>query len=165
MFGKKKAKYDIDLKTADQMLQNIFAACDTTPNRVPFDKIVLRSKQNLIAENLLIIISSILFLISFVAPLFFPHADAFLSVASPSRQIELVDHQMNEDSFQITFGGQALDIKASYMEGEDGHIVYAEKYDRFSNTIVFPYIPIEYNIYVYDMSCKGIHLLLTPHDY
>lgn len=72
---------------------------------------------------------------------------------------------MNEDSFQITFGGQALDINASYMEGADGHIVYAKEYDRFTNTIVFPYTPMEYNIYVYDMSGKGIHLLLTPHDY
>ena len=40
MFGfKAKKRYEMDIKTADKMLQNVFAACDTQPNKVPFDKL------------------------------------------------------------------------------------------------------------------------------
>lgn len=164
-FFRKKRKVDIDIKTADEMLQNIFAACDMTPNRVPFDKIVLRSKLNLVADNLLIVIAALLFAVSFIVPLFFPHSRAFLSLSGDSaRELTLADHGMTEDSFWISFGGSPLDFNECYMEGEDGHVVYAEKYDRFNNTIEFPYTRMEYNIYIYDVNGKRMHLLLSPHD-
>ena len=36
----------MDIKQAGETLQNIFAACEQEPNKVPFDKIVLRQKAN-----------------------------------------------------------------------------------------------------------------------
>lgn len=164
-FKRRRRKYDIDIKTADKMLQNVFAACDTTPNRVPFDKIVLRSRISLLAENILLIIAIVLFVASFIVPLTFPHSNAFISLSEDSgREITLVDHGMTEDSFWITFGGNPLDFNECYMEGADGHIEQAEKYDRFTNTIEFSYTPMEYNIYIFDVRGKRMHLLLTPHE-
>ena len=45
MFRKKKT-YQMDIKSADTTLQNIFAACNETPNTVPFDKLLLRQKAH-----------------------------------------------------------------------------------------------------------------------
>ena len=78
MFGFKKSKrYQMDIKTADQMLQNVFAACDTTPNKVPFDKIVLRNKTNVRSERLLIGITAFIFSLTY-----FPSLSAFTSSSS-----------------------------------------------------------------------------------
>jgi hypothetical protein len=69
---------------------------------------------------------------------------------------------MKEDSFNITFEGNRIDISSSYMEGTDGSVIYASSYDDSTNTVTFPYDKKEYNIYVYDVNGKCIHLLLTP---
>jgi len=160
----KKLKYNMDIKTADKMLQNVFSACDTTPNRVSFDKIVLRSRQNLFSDNLLIILACVIFALTFLTPLFFPHSNAFVSVdSSKGRELTVNSSEMTESTFSISFDGAPLDSGSSYMLGDDNTMVLPMEYDRETNTIVFPYVPMEYNIYVYDVNGKCIHLLLSPH--
>lgn len=159
-----KVTYKIDLETADNLLQNVFAACDTTPNTVPLKKIEKRNRQNLFTDNLLIIIAIVIFVISFFVPLCFPHSPIFVSVDSRARELTVVNHEMTADSFSIAFDGLALDYESSYMQAIDGTIVKASSYDRFENRITFPYTQGEYNIYVFDTSGRGIHLLLSPHD-
>ncbi len=164
MFGfKAKKRYEMDIKTADKMLQNVFAACDTQPNKVPFDKIVLRNKTDIRSERLLICITAFLFILTLITPLFLPKGSAFVSVdPSQGRPLSVISHEMKEDSFNITFEGNRIDISSSYMEGTDGSVVYASSYDDSTNTVTFPYDKKEYNIYVYDVNGKCIHLLLTP---
>ena len=160
---KKSKRYQMDIKTADQMLQNVFAACDTTPNKVPFDKIVLRNKTDVRSERLLIVITIILFILTLITPLFLPKGNDFVSVdSSMGRPLSVTVHEMKDDSFLISFEGNKVDITSSYMEGKDGSVVYASSYDEFTNTVTFPYDSKEYNIYIYDVSGKCIHLLLTP---
>lgn len=161
---RKEKKYNIDIETADKVLQNVFAACDSAPNTTKLEEIESRSRQNLLSENIMIVISGVLFLAVFFVPLLFPHADAFVSADSHIKELKVSDHCMTQDSFSISFSGYALDVDLSYMEGADGRIVKAVRYDRETNTIVFPYYPEEYNIYVYDVKGRGIHLLLDPHD-
>lgn len=165
MFGKSKQnKYNIDVATAGKMLENVFAACDTTPNNVPIDKLILRSKQNLFTDNLYIIIASVLFVITFCVPLFFPPGSFFVSVDSAQgRPLSVVEHTMEASTFSISFDGALIDVSSSYMIGADESVILASEYDRNTNTIVFPYEPQEYNIYVYDINGRCIHLLLSPH--
>ena len=164
MFNKKQ-KYNIDIDTAGKMLENVFAACDTTPNRVPFDKIVLKQRLNLFTDNLFIILSIVVFIITFLAPLFFPHSSIFMSAdAGTGRPMSVTTHEMTESSFSVSFDGAAIDIGASYMEGEDGVTVTASEYDRDTNTITFPYYAQEYNIFVYDTNGRCMHLLLSPRE-
>jgi len=165
MFGfKNKKRYQMDIKTADKMLQNVFAACDTKPNKVPFDKIVLRNKTDIRSERLLICITAFLFILTLITPLFLPKGSAFVSVdPSLGRPLSVLSHEMSTDSFLITFEGDKIDISSSYMESLDGNVVYVSSYDESTNTVTFPYDKKEYNIYVYDVNGKCIHLLLTPH--
>lgn len=163
MFKKKKT-YSMDINTAGKMLENVFAACDTKPNEIPFDKIVLRSRQNLFTDNLFIVLSIVLFVVTFLVPLFFPHSPIFMSLDKDSgRPLKVVAHEMTDDSFSITFEGSSLDIESCYMLGADDTTVTAIEYNRFDNTIVFPYVPQEYNIYIFDVNGRFMHLLLAPH--
>ena len=158
-------KYDIDIKTADEMLQNVFAACDTAPNKVPFEKIVSKSRQNLFSDNAFIVVAILIFVATFFCPLFFPHGSVFMSVdSSVGRPLTVVAHEMTEDTFSISFDGLSLDVANSYMVSADNAIILPMEYNRNTNTIVFPYTPSEYNIYVYDIKGKCLHLLLSPHS-
>lgn len=160
---KKKTTYNMDIATAGKTLENVFAACDTAPNKISFDKIVLQNRQNLFSDNLFIILSAVIFVLSFFAPLCFPHSSIFMSAdAGHERPLSVYDHVMTESTFSISFEGSTLDMSKCYMEGADDSVIYAIKYDRSTNTVVFPYVPMEYNIYIFDVNGKYIHLLLSP---
>lgn len=162
MFNKNK-KYEIDVKTADQMLQNVFAACNTEPNRIPFDKIALRSKQDYKSDNSFVIATILLIIITFVAPLLFPPSKIFLSV-DPSRERPLLieEHSLTEDTFNISLKGAAIDLQNTYMVGDSGEVLTPTSYDREDNALVFPFNNEEYNIYITDINGKTLHLLLSP---
>ncbi len=162
MFNKNK-KYEIDVKTADQMLQNVFAACNTEPNRIPFDKIVLKSKQNFKSDNSFMVATILLIIVTFVAPLLFPPSKVFLSVA-PSRERPLVieEHSLTEETFNISLKGATIDLQNTYMVGDSGEVLNPISYERESNALVFPFKNEEYNIYITDINGKTLHLLLSP---
>lgn len=160
----KKKKYSMDIKTADKTLQNVFAACDTVPNRVPFDKIVLRNKQNFKSDRAFIFGTGLFFILTFILPLFFPHGNVFMKVDNTQgRPLTVMGSELTENSFSLTFEGDSLDSANSYMLDSQDNKVKASAYFEDTNTIVFPYYPSEYNIYVYDEHGKCIHLLLSPH--
>lgn len=161
----KKNKYDVDVEMADAMLQNVFKACDTEPNIVPLEKMVHRSRLNMFTDNLYIVLASVLFVLTLLMPLVFPHSKAFIS-ADPNKGVgfSVVSSELTDTTFSITFESDALDSGACYMEGNDNSRVTAIEYNRETNTIVFPYAQMEYNIYIFDINGKAIHLLLSPHD-
>ena len=46
MFFHKKNRYELDMTTANNALQNILSSCNQPVNTIPFDKLVLRKKVN-----------------------------------------------------------------------------------------------------------------------
>ncbi len=68
MFYKKKT-YQMDMDTANTALQNIFAACEKTPNTIPFDKLVLRQSAYTKPFDNLLIILTIALTLTILAPL------------------------------------------------------------------------------------------------
>lgn len=155
---------EVDMETADKILQNVFATCEKTPNKTPIEKIEERAKKNLTAEYPLIISTAVLLLFTILAPLFFPHSDVFMSVGQDSvRPLTIVDHSLENDVLSITLEGNRIDIDRSYMEADDGTVKGILKYDSASNTVDLDYDGREYNIYLYDVNGKCLHLLLAPH--
>ena len=153
----------MDIDTAGKMLENVFEAAGTSPNTVPFEKIVTRNKQNLFTDNLFIVLSSVVFIITLILPLFFPHSKVLMSVdPSSARPLTVKEHHMEESAFSITFDGLPIDVDSSYMVDNDDVSVPVASYDKKTNTVVFPYDDKEYNIYVFDTTGKSIHLLLSP---
>ena len=45
MFFHKKNRYELDMTTANNALQNILSSCNQPVNTIPFDKLVLRKKS------------------------------------------------------------------------------------------------------------------------
>lgn len=162
MFRRKKT-YNIDVNTAGKMLENVFAACDTEPNTIDFETIYNRGKISFVRDNICIIAACVLFLVTFFLPLFFPPSNIFMSAdAKYGHPLSVNAHSMTEDSFSISFEGEALDITKCVMVGDDGTSFSPKEYYREDNRVVFPYVPQQYNIYVYDINGRCIHLLLSP---
>lgn len=55
MFFHKKNRYELDMTTANNALQNILSSCNQPVNTIPFDKLVLRKKVNAASYNRLIV--------------------------------------------------------------------------------------------------------------
>lgn len=159
-----KEKSEMDLQTADAILQNVFKACNAEPNKISIEKIEEKAKINYKADNILIVICSVLLFVSIVIPLFFKSAQFFVSVDEKSaRTLSIVSSEMTTETFMITFDGPSVDISSTYIESDDGTIIMPTNYDRAKNTVSFPSLTQESNIYVFDVNGKCLHLLLTPH--
>lgn len=64
-----KAKSKMDLQTADTILQNVFKACDVEPNNISIEKLEEKAASNHKKDNILIIITAVILLISILIPL------------------------------------------------------------------------------------------------
>ena len=69
MFFRKNKIYKMDPGQANSALQNIFAACDQTPNTIPFDKLLLRQKLNTRKYDILLCVIALALFFTFLSPL------------------------------------------------------------------------------------------------
>ena len=69
MFFHKKNRYELDMTTANNALQNILSSCNQPVNTIPFDKLVLRKKVNAASYNRLIVATTLIFVLTFLSPL------------------------------------------------------------------------------------------------
>lgn len=166
IFSKPK-KYKMNIDSAGKALSGVFDACDVRPGVLSFDKALLQNKQNYVANHILSIITAIILLATFISPLFFPHSNFVISSVGNSyaKTLSVTSLEVNESDFSFTFDGPVVDSGSSYMEDSDGHIYYPIEYNRADNTLVLPFEHTsEFNIYIYDINGKCLHLLLSPRE-
>lgn len=153
----------MDIHTANQMLQNVFASCNTPPNTIPFDKLMLRQKARIKYITGLKYSCLLCLLITLVTPFVFTKTSGSLTIKEHSiRSIELVNHYIAENQFHIFLSGTDLHLEKSYITSEDG-TVYSPTYsDNSEGEVVFPYPGGEINIYIYEDENNYLQILLTP---
>lgn len=161
-FSKKK-KYSIDNQMANEMLQNVFAACDREPNTIPFDKLILRRKINTRAYTIGMFLTSLILAITFFLPLAFPPTKATVtSLGGKEEQLKIISHRVEQDLFYLELEDMDISLTDSYMITFDGDVYPAESFDSNTGTLVFPYLNQEVNIYIYDIQGNVLQILLTP---
>ncbi len=159
---KRKKKYSVDIKTADQILQNVLAESKMQPNTVSFENIIKKNKINLVSDNIYLIVAIAIFLFTLIGPLLIPRGSLFMSVeASRDRQLSIISHQMDHDTFTITLKGPKVDVENTYIVDIAGNVSEPISYDPYTNTLVFPFTSGECNIFISDIDGKCLHLLLS----
>ena len=156
-----KQEYQLDIKSADQTLQNIFAACNVSPNTVPFDKLILRQKVRLRPYNICLIITFILLLLTLTAPL------PFFYLYYPGKEahaITLNQHYVEDNILYIKVAPchGSIDRTNSYLITASGEKIDALSYDQENHILAFPYLDEECNIYIPGENNSTLHLLYTP---
>ncbi|MCR4728174.1 MAG: hypothetical protein K5796_05975 [Lachnospiraceae bacterium] len=158
---KKKEKYNIDLNSADRILQGVFAESHVEPNTVSFENIVKRSRLNLVSDNIYLFVTAFLFVAILLCPLFMPKGSVFMSVEpSKGRELSIVSHTMSNGLFSITLDGAMIDVTETYIVDAEGNESAPVSYDSSNNTLVFSLEQGEHNIYIYDIDGRCLHLLL-----
>lgn len=125
IFHKKKKQYDIDMKTANQTLQNVFAACNQEPNTIPFEKIVLRQKARTLSMHICMWLSLIFLILTLLTPLCFRNEIFQVRDVNDAsyHYMTVVDHYFEGDYFTIKLKGENIDydnVSITYENGNKG---------------------------------------------
>lgn len=164
MFFEKKNKYEMNIDTANEILQNVFAAESKTPNTVPFDKLVLRQKANTRFYDRILVILFLVLLLTFLSPLALTPLTGNPNTGFISNSVELVDDYVEEGFLYLQLDGMLILYEDAYLETADGTQYSVISYDESIGTLCFPYIEgTESNIYIPLEGGQTFHLLLTPH--
>ncbi len=159
MFFRKQ--YKIDMNSADQTLQNIFAACNVEPNTIPFDKLILREHKRLMPYNICLAITILILLITLSTPLIFI---PFSNTNGKLHIITLEQHHIEDGILYIKVKPchGSIDLNNSYMLTCTGEKIAVLSYDSENHILAFPYLNEECNIYILGENNSTLHLLYTP---
>lgn len=163
MFFQRKNTYHIDLDKANTTLQNVFAACDQTPNTIPFDKLLLRQKVNTRVYNRLLIITATILLFTFLSPFIIVPVSTALERITAPEPVTLLNDYLENDILYLKLSGDGILYEEAYLETVDGHRESVISYDIEEQIIALPYIEgKEANIYIPVENGTPFHLLLSP---
>ena len=149
MFFHKKNRYELDMTTANNALQNILSSCNQPVNTIPFDKLVLRKKVNAASYNRLIVATTLIFVLTFLSP---------LAIVPAVLTLDYVENNI----LSLKFTGDNILYEEAFMETVSGEIIEPLSVDSSKGVINFPFLSEEANIYVPVKNGETLHLLFTP---
>lgn len=164
MFFHKKNRYELDMTTANNALQNILSSCNQPVNTIPFDKLVLRKKVNAASYNRLIAATALLFVLTFLSPLAIVPLSELSETLFVPAPAELTLDYVENDILSLQFSGDNILYKEAFMETLSGEIIEPLSVDVSQGVISFPFLSEEANIYVPVKGGETIHLLFTPDE-
>lgn len=144
---RKKSKYNIDTKTANEALQNIFAACDQEPNNTPLEVIKVRYLADTAIVKAGFWIGIVLLIAVILMPLAFKYQPGMNSRTS---NVTIREHYLDKDvnCFVIVFDGEGVIYESIYAKRDDGSTVYPSFIDRENKTIKIPFRKGNLNIFI-----------------
>lgn len=162
-FFNKKKKYQMDIGLANETLQNVFSACDKEPNTIPFDKLLLRQKPATKAFTIGKWLTLFMLIVTFFTPLAFKPSPADISkVSGASKSLTILNHHITNGQLFLQFSGCAIDAEESYMQIATGETFAPISINILSNTITFPYLDEETNIYIIGIDQSNMQILVSP---
>ena len=162
MFFHKKNRYELDMTTANNALQNILSTCNQPVNTIPFDKLVLRKKVNAASYNHLIAATALIFVLSFLSPLAIVPLSELTAKMLVSTPPELTLDYVENNILSLQFTGDNILYTEAFMETMSGEVIEPLSVDASQGVISFPFLSEEANIYVPVKNGETIHLLFTP---
>ncbi len=159
----RKRKYEINIDTADSILQQVFAAGNRQSNAVPFDKLVLREKLNTRFYDRALVLLGIVLLITFLSPLVIVPLAKLLENKPAPEAVRLVDDYVADGCLYLRLEGDAILYGDAYLETTNGEQYSVLSYDADNGILCFPYIETtEANIYIPIEGAPCLQLLLSP---
>lgn len=153
MFSIKKT-YQMNMDDANTALQNIFAACNTPPNTVPFDKILLQQTAHTKPYDTTLRMIAVLLFLTLILPF------VFIGFRQPDNvsPITIKEQYVAGDKLylKMDFGNHTIKFEEAYLVSQGGIIYEIVSYD--TQTLCFPYIAPNCSVYIpYDKN-QVLHL-------
>lgn len=155
-------KYNMDKETANKMLQNVFDACDTTPNTTSFDTILFRSIANTTLVKACKWIAFAMLILVLVSPIAFYSRTGFsVDNLRMSTQVTVNQHTLYDNRFEMILSGDNIDYTGIYCKKLDGTIVIPYYYEADTGKVVIPFDGDSLNIYITCLDGRVIQALLS----
>lgn len=145
MFPKKKT-YQIGIDDANATLQNVFAACNKSPNTVPIDRLLLRRTLKTKTFDILLRVIAGLLILTLLAPLPFLR---YMPAGSSSPIILEKSYVANDKLYlDLNASTHAIKYEEAYLVSPSGTIYEIISYDEQTDTLCFPNIAPDCCVYV-----------------
>lgn len=123
-----KKKNQMDIETANQTLQNVFAACNHKPNSIPFETIVSQRKANTGYVTICMWICIVFLIATLLSPLCFYQTSFHVSdLLSISEFITIEEHSFADDCFTIKLKGDNIDYDKISIMDEGGTVILPDE--------------------------------------
>ena len=141
--------YSMNRKKANETLQNVFEACETTPNSVSFTTLVIRTRANTTLVSTCKWISVVALILVILSPLaFHSHGKLEVTDAKAITQVSVVSHRLYSDHFEMKLSGSEIDYGGIYCKKLDGTIVIPTVSDAEEGIVEIPFDGDSINIYI-----------------
>lgn len=125
MFRRNKV-YSINKKAANEALQNVFAACEQTPNTQSLDALLFKNIANTTLVKTGKWISIALMILVLLSPGVFYVAGKEHKAAVHKPDIKVVNHYLDKENecFVMELSGTGIYYEGIYAKTEDGAVIY-----------------------------------------
>lgn len=158
-----RLKYNMDMNTANNILQNVFAAEQQSPNTIPFDAIVLKSRARTTLVTSCMWVGIIMLCLVILSPLAFQGQDLRVTDYSDSKSLQIIEHQLFTEEFVMIVSGSRLDYQKIYATKNDGTVIFPSRI-RFVNgntEVTIPYDGDSLNFFIPDKDGNVMQAILS----
>ena len=158
-----RMKYNMDINTANDILQNVFAAKQQAPNTTPFDKIVLKSKARTSLVTSCMWVGIIMLCLTILSPLAFRSTELKVTDFTEAQNLQIIEHQLFTEEFVMIVSGSKLDYQSVYASKNDGTVIFPSRI-RFINgnaEITIPYDGEALNLFIPDTDGNVMQAILS----
>ncbi len=161
MFRRNKV-YSINKKAANEALQNVFAACEQTPNTQSLDALLFKNIANTTLVKLGKWLSVALLILILLCPLVFYTAGRQADEKMHKTDITVTGHHLDENDqcFVMTLSGTDINYEGIYAKKEDGSVIYPISTDH-NGTVKFHFESGTLNIYIPDTEGGIVQAVLS----
>ena len=161
MFRRNKV-YSINRKAANEALQNVFAACEQTPNTQSLDALLFKNIANTTLVKLGKWLSIALLLLILLCPLVFYMAGKNAGTKTHKAEIAVTNHYLDEenDCFVMELSGNDIYYEGIYAKNETGSVIYPIETDQ-NGTVKFHFESGTLNIFIPDTEGGIVQAVLS----
>ena len=161
MFRRNKI-YSINKKAANEALQNVFAACEQTPNTQSLDVLLFRNIANTTLVKAGKWMSVALMVLILLCPAVF-YIEGQKAVSQPHKtDIQVLGHYLDEENkcFVMELSGTDIDYEGIYARKENGSVIYPVETDE-NGVVKFRFESGTLNIFIPDTEGGIVQAVLS----
>lgn len=161
MFRRNKI-YSINKKAANEALQNVFAACEQTPNTQSLDALLFRNIANTTLVKTGKWLSIALMVLILICPAVFYLEGKNASAIPHKTDITVTGHYLDTENgcFVMQLSGSNIDYDGIYAKAEDGTVIYPIEADE-SGEVRFRFESGTLNIFIPDTEGGIVQAVLS----
>ncbi len=161
MFRRNKI-YSINRKAANEALQNVFAACEQTPNTQSLDALLFKNIANTTLVKTGKWLSIALLLLVLLSPLAFYYSQDDKKTSDHRTDITVTEHYLDSENgyFVMVLSGTDIYYEGIYAKKEDGSVIRPVETDA-DGTVKFRFESGTLNIFIPDTEGGIVQAVLS----